>query len=60
MSKEKEEEKEVDEKKLSAYSLKLCEAIKDSLPYMNNIRAQKKLMLVLNDYMIAYKKLGGK
>lgn len=59
MSKEK-EEKEIDEKKLSTYSLKLCEAIKDSLPYMSSIRAQKRLMSALNDYMIAYKKLGGK
>lgn len=57
---ENKKEKEVDEKKLSAYSMKLCEEIKAALPYMNNVRAQKKLMLALNDYMIAYKKLGGK
>lgn len=53
-------EKELDEKKLSAYSLELCSEIEKVLPYISNMRAAKRLMQALNNFMIAYKKLGGK
>lgn len=53
-------EKELDEQKLSAYSLELCKQVKEAIPYMSNVRAAKKLMMALNNFMIAYKKLGGK
>ena len=50
----------VDEKKLSFYSLELCKEIKKVLPYISNGRVAKGLIKALNDYLIAYKKLGGK
>lgn len=53
-------EKELDEKKLSAYSLELCSEVEKVLPYISNMRATKRLMQALNNYMKAFKKLGGK
>ena len=49
----------VNEKKLSAYSIKLLKECKSALPYMSNMKAAKKLMKAMNDYVTAYKKFGG-
>jgi hypothetical protein len=53
-------EKELDEKKLSAYSLELCSEVEKVLPYISNMRAAKRLMQAYHKYMMAFKKLGGK
>lgn len=50
----------INEKKLSAYSLELCKEVKKVLPYISNGKVAKGLVKSLNDYLIAYKKLGGK
>ena len=52
--------KEVDELKLSKYSLKLCKEIQIALPHISNVRAMKRLANALNNYLKAYQKLGGK
>ena len=52
--------KEVDELKLSKYSLKLCKEVQMSLPHISNVRAMKRLANALNEYLKAYQKLGGK
>lgn len=52
--------KEVDELKLSKYSLKLCKEVQIALPHISNVRAMKRLANALNDYIKAYQKLGGK
>lgn len=54
------QEKQVDEVKLSKYGLKLCEEIQYVLPYISNMRVQKRLIKALNDYLKAFQKLGGK
>jgi sRNA-binding regulator protein Hfq len=40
--------------------LALCKEIKKVLPYISNGEVAKGLIKSLNDYLIAYKKLGGK
>lgn len=52
--------KEVDELKLSKYSLKLCKEVQIALPHISNVRAMKRLAAALSDYIKAYQKLGGK
>lgn len=52
--------KEVDELKLSKYSLKLCKEVQIALPHISNVRAMKRLAAALNNYLKAYQKLGGK
>ena len=52
--------KEVDELKLSKYSLKLCKEVQMALPHISNVRAMKRLAGALSEYLKAYKKLGGK
>ena len=52
--------KEVDELKLSNYSLKLCKEVQIALPHISNVRAMKRLANALNEYLKAYQKLGGK
>lgn len=56
----KTENKEVDELKLSKYSLKLCKEVQIALPHISNVRAMKRLAGALNEYLKAYQKLGGK
>lgn len=51
--------KEVDELKLSKYSLKLCKEVQIALPHISNVRAMKRLANALSDYIKAYQKLGG-
>lgn len=52
--------KEVDELKLSNYSLKLCKEVQIALPHISNVRAMKRLAGALSEYLKAYQKLGGK
>lgn len=52
--------KEVDELKLSKYSLKLCKEVQMALPHISNVRAMKRLAVALSEYLKAYQKLGGK
>lgn len=56
----KTENKDVDELKLSKYSLKLCKEVQMALPHISNVRAMKRLAGALNEYLKAYQKLGGK
>lgn len=56
----KTENKEVDELKLSKYSLKLCKEVQMALPHISNVRAMKRLAGALSEYLKAYQKLGGK
>lgn len=53
-------EKKIDEKKLSVAGLSLAAEVKNSLPYINNVRQMKRLYKALADYIATYKKLGGK
>lgn len=56
----KTENKDVDELKLSKYSLKLCKEVQMALPHISNVRAMKRLANALSEYLKAYQKLGGK
>lgn len=56
----KTENKDVDELKLSKYSLKLCKEVQMALPHISNVRAMKRLAGALSEYLKAYQKLGGK
>lgn len=52
--------KELDEKKLSPYSLALAMEVKKTLPYIKNMNRLKSVAKALEEYMNAYIKLGGK
>lgn len=54
------DDKELDEKKLSYYSLILATEAKNSLLYIRNLGQAKKLSKAISDFFNAYKKLGGK
>ena len=52
-------EKVPENKALAPYAIKLAEAVKKSMPMVNNRHAKQMLMKALLEFIEEYKKLGG-